>query len=270
MLCLAYLLLIAPATWSGMVRYSIDNRYLAMFAYIFLYMAPTAGVALGCRWSETLRWPAFPVWRSLVRRNLRGWPLVASAPELPGRLVVRLRRRSCILHGHITVPYHKLQPWLDRFGPPAALREEVVYRLFLQTALALSRCGALHKSGPLIAILLSSLLWSGGHIGILSPWWVKPLLVFPMGCPQGWLRQKWGAEACIAVHVAINLSTHVALGCTWALGLCNPSSWLWQFDSGLGWRSLRPRGRAGPSRDGRKNEAWVYRENASGGLRASA
>lgn len=84
-----------------------------------------------------------------------------------------------------------------------AVKEEFVFRLFLQTQFEwwLRR----FRHGGLWAILITSVIWTMGHAGVLEPSWVKFAQIFPMGVILGVMRRRWGLEAPIFAHVVLNL-----------------------------------------------------------------
>lgn len=80
--------------------------------------------------------------------------------------------------------------------------EELTFRLGIQNYFAgLFGRGA---AGYSAAIVLSSALWSLGHIGIVDPEWVKFAQIFPAGLALGWLFRYAGFEACVIAHGVLN------------------------------------------------------------------
>ncbi len=84
-----------------------------------------------------------------------------------------------------------------------AIAEELTFRLGIQSLLA--RLFNWKGNKYWISILLTSLLWTIGHTGVLEPDWVKLVQVFPAGLALGWAFRKYGIECCIAAHVLFNL-----------------------------------------------------------------
>ncbi len=86
--------------------------------------------------------------------------------------------------------------------------EEFIFRLGIQNFLL----GRLHwdKRGAWVAIVLTALLWTLGHSGILTPNWVKLVQVFPIGILWGWLAHRYGVGTSVMVHAVFNLV--VAIG----------------------------------------------------------
>jgi len=83
------------------------------------------------------------------------------------------------------------------------LGEEMTFRLGIQNYFAaLFGRGA---AGYWVAIVLSSALWSLGHIGRVDPEWVKFAQIFPAGLALGWLFRYAGFEACVIAHAVLNL-----------------------------------------------------------------
>ncbi|MYH32947.1 MAG: CPBP family intramembrane metalloprotease [Gammaproteobacteria bacterium] len=84
-----------------------------------------------------------------------------------------------------------------------AVSEELIFRLGIQNLLV--RLFDWRGRQYWIAVLLTSLLWTIGHTGVLEPDWVKLLQIFPAGLALGWLFRKHGIECCIAAHLLFNL-----------------------------------------------------------------
>ena len=83
------------------------------------------------------------------------------------------------------------------------LGEELTFRLGIQNYFAgLFGRGA---AGYWAAIVLSSALWSLGHIGQVDPEWVKFAQIFPAGLALGCLFRYAGFEACVIAHGVLNL-----------------------------------------------------------------
>ena len=85
-----------------------------------------------------------------------------------------------------------------------ALGEELIFRLGIQNYIA--RIFGLWDGRYWLAILLSSVLWTVGHLGMLEPGWVKLAQVFPAALALGWLARKHGIETCIVAHVVFNVA----------------------------------------------------------------
>jgi len=86
-----------------------------------------------------------------------------------------------------------------------AFCEEVVFRLGIQAFLA----KVLRSKGwgrYWVAIVLTSFLWTLGHVGVMDPNWVKIVQIFPLGVALGVLFRKYGLEACALVHVIFNVT----------------------------------------------------------------
>lgn len=84
-----------------------------------------------------------------------------------------------------------------------AIAEELVFRLGIQNFLV--KTLKLQNKNYWIAILLTSALWTLGHVGSLDPEWVKFAQIFPIGILLGWLLKKYGAESTILVHTLFNV-----------------------------------------------------------------
>jgi membrane protease YdiL (CAAX protease family) len=83
-----------------------------------------------------------------------------------------------------------------------AVKEEITFRLFIQTQLECWLRRTNWAAGW--AILATSALWTLGHAGALEPNWVKFAQIFPMGIVLGIMRRRWGVTPCIFVHVVLN------------------------------------------------------------------
>jgi membrane protease YdiL (CAAX protease family) len=84
-----------------------------------------------------------------------------------------------------------------------AIFEEIVFRLGIQSFLV--KYLKLKGNGYWIAILITSALWTLGHVGVLDPEWVKLAQIFPLGLLLGWLFRKYGAESTILAHALFNI-----------------------------------------------------------------
>jgi hypothetical protein len=84
-----------------------------------------------------------------------------------------------------------------------AFIEETIFRLGIQNYLATKLKN--RANGYWIAIGLTAVLWTIGHIGSLDPDWVKLVQVFPLGLVLGWQFRKYGAESTILTHGLFNL-----------------------------------------------------------------
>ncbi len=84
-----------------------------------------------------------------------------------------------------------------------AFTEEIFFRLGIQNYLASKFVN--RRRGYEIAIVLTAVLWTFGHVGILEPEWVKLAQVFPVGLALGWLYRRNGTESTIIAHSLFNL-----------------------------------------------------------------
>ena len=84
-----------------------------------------------------------------------------------------------------------------------AISEELIFRLGIQNLLVRLFNWRGHQYW--IAVILTSLLWTIGHTGVLEPDWVKLLQIFPAGLALGWMFRKHGIECCIVAHLLFNL-----------------------------------------------------------------
>jgi membrane protease YdiL (CAAX protease family) len=84
-----------------------------------------------------------------------------------------------------------------------AVVEELMFRLGIQNYLASIFVHQRH--GYWIAIVLTSIVWTLGHVGSLDPNWVKMAQIFPIGLALGWLFRRHGAESTILAHGLFNL-----------------------------------------------------------------
>ena len=85
-----------------------------------------------------------------------------------------------------------------------AISEELAFRLGIQNLLA--RLFRLKDNKYWVCILLTAVVWTIGHTGVLEPDWVKLAQVFPAGLALGWMFRKHGIESCIAAHLLFNLT----------------------------------------------------------------
>jgi membrane protease YdiL (CAAX protease family) len=85
-----------------------------------------------------------------------------------------------------------------------AVDEELTFRLVMQNFLA--NYTRFRDEQYWLAIVITSLLWTLGHAGMLNPDWVKLVQVFPVGLLLGWLSKHHGVESSILAHGLFNLS----------------------------------------------------------------
>ena len=84
-----------------------------------------------------------------------------------------------------------------------AIAEEIVFRLGIQNFLV--KHLNLQNNNYWIAIVITSVLWTLGHAGVLEPEWVKLAQIFPVGLLLGWLYKKFGVESTILAHGIFNI-----------------------------------------------------------------
>ncbi|MDJ0552995.1 MAG: CPBP family intramembrane metalloprotease [Microcoleaceae cyanobacterium MO_207.B10] len=84
-----------------------------------------------------------------------------------------------------------------------AFGEEIMYRLGIQNYLAIHLNW--RNSRYWLAILVTTVLWTIGHVGVLNPNWVKFAQIFPIGLLLGWLFRKYGIISCIVAHGLFNV-----------------------------------------------------------------
>ncbi|HSD84872.1 MAG TPA: CPBP family intramembrane glutamic endopeptidase [Anaerolineae bacterium] len=84
-----------------------------------------------------------------------------------------------------------------------AFVEELIFRLGIQNYLGAKLINK--RYGYASAIVLTTVLWTLGHVGSLDPDWVKLLQIFPLGLALGWLYRKQGIESTILVHGLFNV-----------------------------------------------------------------
>lgn len=81
--------------------------------------------------------------------------------------------------------------------------EEIFIRSGIQNFLA--RYLKLRRQQYWLAVLLSTALWTLGHVGVIEPAWVKLAQVFPIGILLGWLSWKYGMESAMLAHGLMNV-----------------------------------------------------------------
>ncbi len=84
-----------------------------------------------------------------------------------------------------------------------AVGEEIFFRLGIQNFLAkhLGWRGRRYW----LAIVVTTLLWTLGHAGVMEPGWVKLAQIFPVGLMLGWLSRRYGVESSILAHGLFNV-----------------------------------------------------------------
>lgn len=84
-----------------------------------------------------------------------------------------------------------------------AFAEEIIFRLGIQNFFA--KCFRWQSHKYWLAIILTTSIWTLGHVGMMEPNWVKLVQIFPFGIALGWLFRKYGTESCIIAHSIFNL-----------------------------------------------------------------
>lgn len=188
---------------------------------VFAMAQGLAITAAGAYFSARLRQPHFPHLRSLFHAARRKLPRASGFPWVltlamgaafvgysallfflvPAQISPIARKSAQSLEGFLLNTESALP--LAVLVSLIAVTEEVVFRLFLQTQF--EYWFRRYARAPLIAILLTSTIWTLGHAAALEPAWVKFAQIFPMGLALGWMRRKHGVEPCIVAHVLLNL-----------------------------------------------------------------
>ena len=173
-------------------RFSVSQFDLWAQAVAFLMMA-LIGVGLGLRRNprETaarlgLRWPSWRGWLGaiglVILLEALDYGVAASWQALDPISYERIGRISKQLFGGLLTPWGALA-----VGVTAGLGEEMLFRGAVQ---------------PRFGLLLTSLLFAAGHIQYgFSPALLEILVI---GLILGWLRERSGLVACMAVHAAYN------------------------------------------------------------------
>jgi membrane protease YdiL (CAAX protease family) len=94
-------------------------------------------------------------------------------------------------------------PFMLLFVLEAAVSEEIIFRLGIQNFLA--NVFNWRERRYWTAILFTSILWTLAHAGVIVPWWVKPIQIFPIGLALGWLYWRYGAESSMLAHGLFNV-----------------------------------------------------------------
>jgi membrane protease YdiL (CAAX protease family) len=158
----------------------------------------------------------------------RGWVWAAVFGIAAGLLSTWLFHVMGIKAGSATEMLQKMFPGLDSYPPivvmlafvpaflAAALTEEVLYRGVLQAWLA--RALGDGRAAVLAAILVTSVLWAMAHAANASPMLPKLLQVLLLGFALGGLARRYGVEASIVGHAALNLTAVAGAALLTALG----------------------------------------------------
>lgn len=189
---------------------------ISFFLIAGFYLVPA-----GMYWAWRNKVPGMPVARSCTRRKRRR-PRRASKRVFSWKWVLLLGILVnvytygifALFRPQVTESFKLefLKPELDTpafaimfliIGAAAPFYEEVVFRLCLQNfaALLLRRFGI----SASWAIVLSAGVWALGHTGLIVPVGTKELQIFGVGIVLGKVMQKMGLEACIVVHLMLNL-----------------------------------------------------------------
>jgi membrane protease YdiL (CAAX protease family) len=198
--------------------------------FIGLGIAVAAGLvftASGLYNSRRMRLPGYPLFRGVARAGRRIAGRARSFPWVPtlvagGGFLVYTALLFAATRPRVSPVLQKaMQTWeglMKQSSSPVlaavlvsliAVKEEVTYRLFMQTQLEWWMRGREHAGA--LAILVTSTLWTLGHAGALEPNWVKFVQIFPMGIVLGIMRRRWGLAPCMLAHLVLNLVGVVAL-----------------------------------------------------------
>lgn len=182
-----------------------------LIATAILVVRATTEAVVGLAAAERLGLKPLPLVRPRTDGERRSAPAVVAA-GIAGGLVIAAWSAALFL---VTAPGPAggaIAPWQMPQGAALAwfltalvvtcLGEELTFRLGIQNYFgALFGRGA---AGYWAAIVLSSALWSLGHIGRVDPEWVKFVQIFPAGLALGWLFRYAGFEACVIAHAVLN------------------------------------------------------------------
>jgi hypothetical protein len=84
-----------------------------------------------------------------------------------------------------------------------ALEEEVIFRLGIQNYFG--KIFSQYSISYWYAILLTSFIWTIGHISMVMPVWINIAQMFPIGVLLGWLYWRFGIESCIIARFILNI-----------------------------------------------------------------
>ncbi len=84
-----------------------------------------------------------------------------------------------------------------------AIAEEIFFRHAVQNFVEWIFRGKPYAA--IYAVLVSSFFWGVGHVGILTPEWVKLAQIFPFGIILGILYRKYGFEIVALIHSVFNV-----------------------------------------------------------------
>lgn len=105
--------------------------------------------------------------------------------------------------GFNSLDYYKPNLLIFFIALKAGIVEEITYRFAYQNFFAY-KFNLVGKK-YIIAIFISTLLWTVGHTDSLDLIWVKYAQVFPFGIALGFIYKKWGLEASILSHGLFNI-----------------------------------------------------------------
>ncbi len=89
----------------------------------------------------------------------------------------------------------------------AAFVEEIVFRFCLQNYFAVRWRLSGHRY--LIAVVITTILWTLAHAGQIEPDWVKFAQIAPIGVALGLLFERYGVVPCILAHGIFNVGVYL-------------------------------------------------------------
>ena len=171
----------------------------------FVSLRSTGLAIVGVYLSRLLGFPSFPLLSSLFHETTSQLALKVRSRVLPTILVVISLVLITTIFFRLTNPKMMVPiatislPGVLLFALLIPLEEEVLFRLGIQTYLTYFFSGR-----DTLAILLTSVLFSLQHIGLLEPEWVKVSQTFLIGIALGWLYRMRGFESSYCAHALFN------------------------------------------------------------------
>jgi membrane protease YdiL (CAAX protease family) len=206
----------------GGERSTLNKNSLIMFGAMlltdmFFLLALIPFIALGRRLCEQQNLPHFPVLDSFtfnltgIKKSLQTFPwksallvtLVILAMNLALTHLVKFTV-SPDYTGTMDFLGSSYVGYVFGLGFFHGILEEVIMRLFLLTVLGY--WFRKFDSRGLLAIFISSVIWSLGHAGMVNSEWAKFVQILLWGMIAGWLMRRKGVEACMLVHVINNIA----------------------------------------------------------------